>query len=313
MREEVQQARQGVGVSYNQFLAVSSFVIFLFHGVVPARRHIVRNYINKHIVVDRFVAILRGLLEQGNPISLSDVVAAGRGERELPERSFIITFDDGFANNFTVAAPILNDLKVPAAFFITTSFVDENKASWIDRVEQAVESVTSFQVELPDYGLAGRFATDAQKIELLNQIRQAIFGRTDIDPYDFAEKFASHIGAKQFEADKDLDWKLNWPQVKSLSGNDLFSIGGHSHTHPVLEHLKDEELAGEIGKSMVMLKDNAGVEVKYYSYPQGLSWCYSDRVIKVLKRYGIVCCPTAEAGINRVGDDLFRLKRIMVT
>ena len=313
MSEKVQRARWDVVTDYARCLAADRFLVLLFHGVIPARKHAVRNYINKHIVVDKFVSTLRGLLKTGTAISLEDVVLASRGECQLPERAFVVTFDDGFANNYSVAAPILEDLKVPATFFITTSFVDENEASWIDRVEQAVESVGSCQVNLPDYELAGRFATAAQKIELLKQIRQSIFERADIDPYNFAEEFASHIGAGQFEPDEELDQKLNWGQVKNLSENNLFTIGGHTHTHPVLEHLDDEELVWEIDKSLIMLKKGVSKPIKYYSYPQGLDWCYSDRVIKALKERGIGCCPTAEEGINRAGDGLFRLKRMMVT
>jgi hypothetical protein len=57
---------------------------------------------------------------------------------------------------------------------------------------------------------------------------------------------------------------------------------------------------------------NLDVAIEHYSYPEGLANCYSDRVIDLLRRQGIVCAPSAEHGVNRVGDDLFHLKRIMV-
>ncbi|MFH1452519.1 MAG: hypothetical protein ABIH00_00885 [Armatimonadota bacterium] len=50
----------------------------------------------------------------------------------------------------------------------------------------------------------------------------------------------------------------------------------------------------------------------HYSYPEGLDYCYSDEVINMLKEYGIKCSPTAIDGVNKVGDDLFHLKRVAV-
>ena len=76
--------------------------------------------------------------------------------------------------------------------------------------------------------------------------------------------------------------------------------------------LKDSELEEEIKTSVCLLDKKAGIKSSHYAYPEGLDYSYSDEVIKVLKNHGVVCCPTAEYGINQINCDLFRLKRIMV-
>jgi hypothetical protein len=68
----------------------------------------------------------------------------------------------------------------------------------------------------------------------------------------------------------------------------------------------------EIDTSLALLRKKGGLKVHHYSYPEGLSHCYGEREIAVLKNRGIVCSPTAIEGINLAGVDLFNLFRIMV-
>ena len=106
---------------------------------------------------------------------------------------------------------------------------------------------------------------------------------------------------------------MSWAQVRELSQNSLFTIGGHSHTHRILEYLDQTALKNEIALSLEILRKNLDTEIEHYSYPEGLEHCYSDRVIAALRDHGIICAPSAEHGLNHPGADLFRLKRIMVT
>ena len=151
-----------------------------------------------------------------------------------------------------------------------------------------------------------------QNFFLLDEIRRLVKNNAELDPYEVAEEAWAQLGVKDFSPDPELDQKMNWDQVRELSQNELFTIGGHSHTHQILEYLPQPELDKEIGVSMEKLAEQLSYSAKHYSYPEGLGNCYSDRVINVLKQHGIVCAPTAIHGDNCIGDDLFHLKRIMV-
>ena len=299
-------------IDYANFLIEQGFVIFLFHGVIREQDHRVRNYTNKHLVLERFATILNDLCVSGSPVSMPDIVLAKNDEIALPKRAFAVTFDDGFENNYSVAAPLLHDLGIPATFYITTSFIDSNSSSWIDMIEYAVEKVDKFELKLPSLDVQGIFTQPEQKIELLDQIRLVVKNDPDIDPYEFAHDIWRQLDIETFEPDSDLDQKMNWAQIRELSQNDLFTIGGHSHTHRILAYLDRSELESEIRISLKKLREHLDEPVEHYSYPEGLAHCYSNQVINVLKRYGIVCSPTAEPGSNHIGDSLFHLKRIMV-
>ena len=299
--------------SYSGFLSDDGFAIFLFHGVIRRQRHEVRNYTRKHILLDRFVFILRDLVQNGTPVSMPEIVKASAETRSLPERAFAVTFDDGFENNYSIAAPVLEEFRVPATFYVTTRFIEEGACSWIDMIESAVDGQEEVRLRLPALDVNGRYATREDKLELLEAVRQYVKNHPQVDPYAFAQEVWDQSSLEAMELDPELDGKMSWEQLRELNGNPSFTVGGHGHTHRILEFLDDSEMEDEVATSLGKLRGNLGPAVVHYSYPEGLWNCYSQRVIRRLRRHGIVCAPSAENGINHPGDDLFHLKRILVT
>lgn len=298
--------------AYAARLTDDGLAIFLLHGVIERQRHRVRNYTRKHLEKDYFADFLHALLEAGGvPVSLEQVIAAREGNSSLPSRAFAITFDDGFRNNLTVAAPVLADFEIPATFYVTTGFVAENTMSWVDRIEISVETAPRATLRLP-WGERS-YDDPATACTVLDDIRLHAKRDPALDLDAFADGIQAQLGRPGIRSSDDpLDRKLTWAEVRELAAPDLFTVGGHTHTHAILAFLDDEALDAELGTSQALLNAEAGLSCRHYSYPEGLAHCYSDRVIAALRARGTVCCPTAEDGINRGALDLFRLKRIMV-
>jgi peptidoglycan/xylan/chitin deacetylase (PgdA/CDA1 family) len=296
---------------YADRLVANGVAIFLFHGVIRPLQTEVRNYTRKHLPVDDFVAVLRSLKARGTPVSMDDVIADRAGQAPLPKNAFAVTFDDGFENNLTVAAPILADEKVPATFYVTTDFIDRNRMSWIDRIEYAVEAVRQGSLRCP-WGTAS-FDDPSSKRRVLDEIRLHVKSTPAIAPDAFASDVQRQLGFPEVWSNTHpLDQKLTWNQVAELAAIPGCTVGGHSHTHPILAYLADTDLRHEITTSLRLLHDKAGLTCRHYSYPEGLEHCFDERVIACLKEQGIVCSPTAIDGVNEAGVDLFHLRRIFV-
>lgn len=288
--------------------------IFLFHGVVERNDYLVRNYTGKHLSKDDFASTLAALKADGAPISLDELVDHVENGTPLPPRAFAITFDDGFLNNLTVAAPVLADFHIPATFYVTSGFIAGNVMSWIDRIEWAVEKTLpkgGGSLALP-WGQSG-FTDPASARVMLSEIRRRVKSDPAVDPHAIADVAQEQLGLPITVASADpLDQKMAWKEVADLAAGPGFIVGGHSHSHAILSFLAPDDLEFEIATSLAMLRDEAGVTTKHYSYPEGLAHCYSDQVIQSLQRHGIVCSPSAEDGVNHDPMDLFRLKRIFV-
>jgi peptidoglycan/xylan/chitin deacetylase (PgdA/CDA1 family) len=297
---------------YSEYLRDDACVIFLLHGVIRKQVHYVRNYTRKHLPLEEFIVLLDDLGKNGNPVSMDQVLESCVYGATLPKRSFAITFDDGFENNASVAAPALIDFNIPATFYVTTEFINEGARSWTDLIESALETVQDLTIKGIAPHLDGKFIHSTDKRNLMNNIRHYVKGSSDIDPYKFAEKIIKECGLSEAPFDPSLDGKLSWQQVKWLAEHPLFTVGGHGHTHRILAYLSTQELEQEIKTSLRLLREATGLDTRHYSYPEGLVNCYSEKVILNLKSQGIRCSPSAEHGWNKRGDDPFRLNRIFV-
>lgn len=298
-------------MSYSSRIVDNRIAIFLFHGVTLPVDCAIRNYTRKHIDRDHFAAVLRELKQAGTPISMHDILGNLDGGIPLPPRPFAVTFDDGFRNNLSVAAPVLVDEQVPATFYVTTDFIERNTMSWIDRIEFAVEQCPEADLRLP-WG-DRRFRGDEQRKQFLTEVRRTVKHDLTIDGDKLATEIQHQLGGGiTYSSSHPLDQKLNWSEVRALAAEPLFTVGGHGHSHVILESLCDEELEFELDVSLRLLREKGGVEGPHYSYPEGMPNCYSGRVIHALKDRGIRCCPSAVDGVNEPASDPFHLKRVMV-
>jgi peptidoglycan/xylan/chitin deacetylase (PgdA/CDA1 family) len=288
--------------------------VFLFHGVIEQHHHRVRNYTRKHIDREHFVGILESLKAAGQAVSMDDVLSSCDGGGPLPPHAFAITFDDGFENNLTVAAPILMNLEIPATFYVTTSFIDQNAMSWIDRIEWCFDRIERATLNLQWRSSPLEISDTETKIAALSEIRAQIKSKPHIDTALFVSSIFDQCGLAEVRSShQDIDQKMNWFQLRQLAKLPEMTIGGHSHSHAILSFLDAAALAREIDTSLDLLKERANIGPRHYSYPEGLSHCYSPAVIDALQARGVRCCPTAEDSTNPAMTSPFLLKRIMVT
>jgi peptidoglycan/xylan/chitin deacetylase (PgdA/CDA1 family) len=290
-----------------------SLTIFLFHGIVESQRHEVRNYTRKHLPAAEFRTMLEAVGRVGRAMSMDEVLRTCHSGEPFPKGAFAITFDDGFENNLTVARPILNQIGIPATVYVTSRFIDENGMSWIDRIEYAMEVVRGGRLRFPWSEEEFSFATAAEKIAILSDIRAHVKSTPELDVDAFVSDIFRQLDLEEIRASNDqLDKKMSWSQVRDWC-SDGFLVGGHSHTHAILSFLSPSRLKSEIDISLAMMNEKAGIVTPHYSYPEGLAHCYSEDVIQILKDRGITCCPTAIDGINQAGADPFHLRRVMVS
>lgn len=294
-------------------LSDDGLTILLFHGVIEQQTHPVRNYLGKHLEVCHFDAMLRKLLEYGKPMSLNEVNVYREAGEPFPSRSFAVTFDDGFENNHRIAAPILKALGIPATFFVTTAFVDQNLMSWIDRIEHAVENANREDLRLPWLKTPARIASTAGKIAALEVIRARVKSDRKIDIDALIATVFEQVNVDSCnQGDGPLDLKMSWDQIRDLSRDPLFAIGGHGHSHAILSFLDDAQLAVELDTSLKAFAEQ-GITISDYAYPEGQSHCYSEQVIEALRQRGVRSALTAISGVNTIQTNAFELYRVMPT
>lgn len=192
----------------------------------------------------------------------------------------LITFDDGYRDNYNIALPILKKHDAAAVFFITTNFIGSNNWLWHDRVRYLV--------------VEGKINAN----EAENQLRKMNQG------FSVDEAFNDNINTLFDKAPKRL--MMNWSEVKHFSDNG-FVIGAHTANHKILSSVGKIEQQNEIQTSINDIKQNLKIETEHFAFPNGLN---NQTTLDILEANNIKYAYTTKNGFNQLDNSKMQLKRI---
>jgi peptidoglycan/xylan/chitin deacetylase (PgdA/CDA1 family) len=239
-------------------------------------------------------------------VSMEEVLEAWTTQRQLPRRSVLLTFDDGYCDFVDVAWPILKRYRIPVTLFVATAYPNQpQKGFWWDRLHQAFVSTT--RAELCDVSV-GRLSLASP------QARRASLRRAEDHvktlPHGaamaFVDKVCNELGGQQSQYANLLDWE----QLRALSHQGVV-LGAHTRTHPLLTQLPPQEAAEEICRSQEDLRCEIGRVLPIFCYPDG---AYSDAVVEIVREAGFTLAFTTHDGQNQPNStDPLRLRRTNIT
>jgi len=215
-----------------------------------------------------FEQIVRQLVTHFRPLSLPDIVHRVRSVEALPKRSVVLTFDDGFRDTLTTARPILEEYEAPATCYVTSGFVDGSVYPYEHILAHYIEAVE--QVRLPWDGETETWMVDApeERKECYDAIKS--IGK----PLPSSER-QRLLGSLRPRVKDSIDIGKSCPEYMSpdevveLTSHPLFTIGAHTHTHPLLSSLSLEEAQTEIREGLDRLREMTEMPIRHFSYPYG--------------------------------------------
>jgi peptidoglycan/xylan/chitin deacetylase (PgdA/CDA1 family) len=232
-----------------------------------------------------------------------EALAAGR---PLPARAAALTFDDGYRDNLDIAAPLLEELGLPATFFLVPELLSGNVRSWWEILgwgfANAQTAVVRWEARsLPTRGGHGRrsFRWLAERLKLL-----------DCATRD--EQVDELLGVLRPEGRWSGDRLfLDWDGARQLVRRG-FSVGSHSMRHAILSREGPEEQARDLVSSRRQLETELGVEVPLLAYPNGTRVDYDDNTIRAAVQAGHTHALAAHAGVNRPSTSAYAHPRFAI-
>jgi peptidoglycan/xylan/chitin deacetylase (PgdA/CDA1 family) len=255
--------------------------------------------------------------ENFHPVSIDEVLAARRAGKPLPADSVLISFDDGYRDNFENAAPILERHGMTGLFFITTGHVRHRRLFWWEQVSLLVRRAQVPRLRLV-YPRAeemplGTPEDRARAVRGLNRIIKERYAM-DLDRFLSGVAEACEVRWDPAEATALADQALmTWDDVRTLRRRGM-GIGSHTDSHRVLLTLPPEPLAAELAGSRAALEAHLGEPVTTIAYPVGRSVAEVVPVRAAVAAAGYELGFTTRAGVNRLraDDDPFDLLRLSV-
>ena len=243
---------------------------------------------------------MRWVADWFNVVPLSEAIE--RLERGgLPERAASITFDDGYADNFRVACPVLRRLKLPATFFVATGFLGGGRM-WNDTVIETVRRSPGPRLDLQ------RFALGVHEIGGIVERRAAIDAILAALKYRAPEERA-RIVAELATPQLPTDLMMTPEELRRLHRAGM-SIGAHTVSHPILQRLPLEQARREIAEGRAALESLIGEPVALFAYPNGRPGTdYGPEHVELVRSLGFSGAVSTAWGAWRAGVDRYQVPR----
>ncbi len=273
--------------------------VLLYHRVLAERDPLLAG----EPTAEEFEARMRWVASRYDVLPLLDAVRALRAGR-LPARALSITFDDGYADNYENALPILRRLYLPATFFIASGFLDGG-CMFNDVVIEAVRRAPTPELDLDDLGL-GRHPLGAAEVRaraidrILSQLKYFEPERRARVAAQIAERAGARIPTHLM---------MTSAQVRALAQSGM-AVGAHTVTHPILAGIPLERAREEISADRARLEDITGAPVRLFAYPNGTPLRdYRPEHAALARELGFEGAVSTARGAARPGDDVFQIPR----
>ena len=243
------------------------------------------------------------------PVHLLDLAEAAR-RGSIPHRAVALTFDDGYANNFTHAYPLLTAAGVPATIFVAGD-LDGPRAFWWDELVHVLLLTPELPARL-SLCVAGRqlaWPTESseQRRSAYDELRLLLRPLDGPGRSQVMTDLRCWAGVARVECpDSDA---IRLEQLAPMLASGLVALGAHTSTHPVLSGLAADAQRAEIVTSRQRLEALTGHPVLCFAYPYGQPQHFTDVTVQITIDAGFsAACTTVEGPIMRDAD-VFRLRR----
>ncbi|QDT54047.1 Poly-beta-1,6-N-acetyl-D-glucosamine N-deacetylase precursor [Caulifigura coniformis] len=227
---------------------------------------------------------LAWLKSHADVIGMDDLASA----LDRSGRFVLITFDDGYLDNYQLALPVLRRHAIPATFFITTGFIDGRRVAWWDEISWMVKQAVrrEWPARLSHDGTPrANWGADETSAVIQTLLRTYKGLATEEGPA-FLEEIAEATGSGRCPVTDGFAPWMTWDQIRELQSAGQ-SIGAHTVTHPVLARCSREQQQFEITESKRRIEDVLGGTVNSFSYPVGTADAFTSETEQLMQEAGL--------------------------
>jgi len=246
-----------------------------------------------------------------NVISLKDYFFLRKQKKEIPPYTVILTVDDGYADFYEIAYPILREHDIPATFFVATDFIDGDFWLWQDRLLYAILNTRKdeFCVKVNDT-LYNYSLDENNRFAIWQRLSDICVNITDSDKWSLISQLERTLNVSVPVAPVSQYQASSWDQIREMKDNGI-EIGSHTKTHPVLSMVDEQKLAEEIISSKVIIEEKINQLVSSFCYPNGRDRDITKVVVNLVRQAGYDGAVQGTR-INNYSE-LFRLPRYGIT
>lgn len=257
----------------------------------------------KGMDVSLFRKQIRFFHEAFKIVTMEEVIAAVKGQCDLPDNALLLTFDDGYIDNYTFVMPILEEESAQGAFFIPGKTFAEHKLLDVNKIHYILacakqEDILKDLFDKMNYYRGSEFefqsneelfAEYALKEERYDS-QETVFIKCMLQTV-LPERLRNRITSELLEkyvgvSEEKLAYELYMTeeQIRALKRHGMY-IGIHGYDHYWLSDLPEQQMRSDIDKALQTMGEFMDQKEWVMNYPYG---SYNQSVIKYISGCG--CC-----------------------
>jgi peptidoglycan/xylan/chitin deacetylase (PgdA/CDA1 family) len=277
-------------------------LIFVFHRITDRP-----NPFRSGLSVELFDRLCQHLAEHYVVLPLAELEAQRVSDGSSSAVAF--TFDDGYADNYRLALPILRRYGLPATVFITTGCMEGRNLLWTSRLAWTLEHGAPGSDSVSLRGRPLQLSTTEDRLRVLEMLKQELKELDHVEREEILVELAEAMGVVDFSGlQREM---LTWDQLAEMEAAG-FIAGAHTVSHPILAREPRERVREEITRSRDELEGRLRRKVDLFAYPNGGATDYDDLTIEEVRRAGFRLSCTMAFGANSAAVSPYELRRVSV-
>ena len=239
-----------------------------------------------------------------NVISFNELVE-NLNKDKLESNTVCITFDDGYADNYKYAFPILKNLNLKATIFLTTDLIGTDEMLWHDKVLFSIKKMKPHDFAIEKAHIFSSLETIEERIRVSLKVLEWL---KTFDPVERDMHIQTLWDKVKDSGNSTNRFMLNWQEIQEMHHAGIF-FGAHTKTHPILSTLTTSQIVDEIVGSKKAIEKHIKQDVRVFAYPNGQRGDFDERAKSVLRQEGFHSAVTTCHGVNSFKTDRYELQR----
>jgi peptidoglycan/xylan/chitin deacetylase (PgdA/CDA1 family) len=273
-------ARLGVPRLLDSFWGKNRLTVLAYHRITDATAPDFVHYRpNVSAAPQMFARQMAWIAKRFNVISLPVLHAFLVKGRPLPSRPLLITFDDGYLDNYQNAFPILRRLQLPAVIFLMTSRMERPTPPWWDECALYLNLTEHRQAELPLLGVCD-LSTPEARGAAADRLLRALKRIPEAEKTAAVRALGERLDVSAPEDGPPLF--VNWEQVREMVAADIACMP-HTVNHPILTRVDAETAYRELAESKAHIEAQTDQRADAFAYPNGTPNDYNAAILEMLR------------------------------
>lgn len=257
-----------------------------------------------HSIIE-FERHLKWLMKNTKLLSEDELINIVSNGKLVSRICSLITFDDGYIDNYTLAYPILRRLGIPAIYFIPSGQIISRQLGWWDLIAYLIRNTKKTSIFYNNEIV--NLQNDDESIHLFQKIMKT-------KPYeetsDLLQKLSEACDFPLPNIETQSKELMTWNQIREVSQNGI-DIGSHTHSHRVLSTISSDEQSYELRSSKLIIEKEIGKKVRTIAYPVGGYKHFSPETMRIAAECGYEAAFSFNTGINNQSNlSTYDIKRI---